>query len=92
MNIHFRETIKWMALCVLGDTQASSELHALCKGTDSTKSWMKPDKCSTWPKSQRHAGHSPIEARRREQADASEKVVDARFAFVNYKAGCTVYV
>jgi hypothetical protein len=39
----------------------------------------------------RHAGTSPIEAFK-EEADASEKFVYARFAFVNHKAGCKVCV
>jgi hypothetical protein len=40
----------------------------------------------------RPAGTSPIEVRSKEQSDASEKVVHARFAFVNHKAGCKVCV
>jgi hypothetical protein len=47
---------------------------------------------SDMAETQRHAGTSPIEGRIKEQPDASEKLVYARFAFVNHKAGCKVCV
>jgi hypothetical protein len=38
----------------------------------------------------RPAGTSPIEVRIKEQAGARESLSNARFAFVNHKAGCNV--
>jgi hypothetical protein len=83
-------------LCALGDRQRIARTHRMggmfcADGDRLDQELAEARQVFDMAETRRHAGTSPIEAFK-EDADASEKLVFARFAFVNHKAGCKVCV